>query len=248
MASSTSITIQNTLDWLTAFILQRPTIGIGNSPGGLEPALTTANMVMQMILQPPFVWSWNRTVLTTAFTTSAGVSDYSVSLPTYGFLENATLVNANATGQTPPNTPLEIFSILAKEGKQNKPNKIAVILDDDNGNITFRVFPVPDAIYTVDLDFQRAPVLATALGATTWAPIPDRLAFLYERAMMAQLMLMYNSQLYMQNIELFFRQLVSAAEGLTETQKAIFLEDSLRIARTRAASALDVQQGKGARS
>src|ERR1700677_301926 len=176
MPASTTITIQNTLDWLTAFILQRPTIGIGNSPSGLEPALTTANMVMQMILQPPFMWSWNRVVLTTAFTTVAGQSDYPISLPNYGFLENATLVNASASGATPPNTPLEIYSVLAKDGKQNKPNKIAVISDDDNGNITFRVFPVPNAVYTVDLDYQKAPILATALGTTTWAPIPDKLA------------------------------------------------------------------------
>lgn len=54
MALST-VTIQDTMNWAKQMSFNRPS-GIGNS---LEPALSSANMVMQTILGPPFSWVWN---------------------------------------------------------------------------------------------------------------------------------------------------------------------------------------------
>ncbi|MBZ5695967.1 MAG: hypothetical protein LAN36_11490 [Acidobacteriia bacterium] len=227
---SNSITIQQTLNWLTAFITQRPTTGVGGNAN--EPALTSANYVMQTIVAPPFRWEWNRINATSAITTVVGQSDYPISLSDYGWLEKATLVNPNPVGTTPPNFELEIFSVLAKDGERNRPQKIAVLLDDNAGNITFRLFPVPDDVYTVDLAYQKAPIKAAGLN-TSWAPIPDKLAFLYERGMLAQMQMTYNQQLGLSNLEIFFRQLVGAADGLSEMERAIFLEDALRPIRMR---------------
>lgn len=241
---ASSIALQNTINWLTAFIVQRPVTGVGQVAN--EPFLTSANYAMQTILAPPFRWEWNRTAVPSAITTVAGQSDYPVALPTFGWLEKATLVNPNPIGNTPPNFELECFEILAKDGKQNRPQKIAVLLDDGAGNITFRLFPVPDQVYTVDLDFQNSPILAVGLTGT-WAPIPDKLAFLYERFVMAQLQMMYNQQLGLSNLEIFFRQLVGAAEGLSEMEKAIFLEDALRPIRMRQDELQGAAQGKQAR-
>ena len=238
-------TIQNTLNWLTAFLVQRPTTGVGQNAN--EPALTSANYIMQTILAPPFRWEWNRKNTTGSITTVAGTSDYPVALTDYGWLEKATLVDASPAGNTPPNFELEVYEILAKDGKQNPPRKIAVLLDDNSGNITFRLFPVPDKVYTVDLQYQKAPVFAVGLN-TSWAPIPDKMAFLYERGMQAQMQMMYNQQLGLSNLEVFFRQLVGAAEGLTEMEKAIFLEDSLRPIRTRQAELGNIAQAKQARA
>ena len=201
---------------------------------------------MQTILAPPFRWEWNRVALTSAITTVAGTSDYLVNLPNFGWLEKAVLVNPSPVGTQPPNTELDVYEILGKEGKQNRPIHIAVLLDDNNGNITFRLFPVPDQAYTVDLDYQKSPILAANLSAL-WAPIPDKLGFLYERAMLAQMQMMYNQQLGMSNLEIFFRQLVGAAEGLSEMEKAIFLEDQLRVVRQRQAEIQAVQQSRAAR-
>jgi hypothetical protein len=123
-----------------------------------------------------------------------------------------------------------------------------VLTDDGAGNITFRLFPVPDQVYTVDLDYQKAPILATTLGSTTWAPIPDKLGFLYERGMLALSQMTYNQQLGLSNLEIFFRQLVAAAAGLSEMERAIFLEDQLRPIRMRQSELTNAAQGKAARS
>lgn len=64
MALST-VTINDTMEWAKRLTFNRQ-LAIGNS---LEPALTSANMVMQTILGPPFTWWWNNQEL--AFTTSA---------------------------------------------------------------------------------------------------------------------------------------------------------------------------------
>jgi hypothetical protein len=239
------VTIQNTINWVEAFIVQRPFTGVAGIAN--EPGLTSANYLMQTILQPPFRWEWNRSVLTTAITTTAGTSDYAISIPTFGWIEKATLVNPTAPANTPPNFELEVFEILAKDGQQNRPQKIALLQDNGSGSITFRLFPVPDQVYTVDLDIQNSPILATTLGATTWAPIPDKLAFLYERGMMAMAQMMYNQQLGLSNMELFMRQLVSAAAGLSEMEKAIFLADALRPIKMRQDELAAVAQGKAAR-
>jgi hypothetical protein len=241
---STTNTLQNTANWLTAFIVQRPTTGVGQVAN--EPFLTSANYAMQTILAPPFRWEWNRRSNKNAITTVIGQADYSVALSDFGWLEKATLINASPAPNQPANFELEVFEILAVDGQQNRPGKIAVLLDDNNGNITFRLFPIPDAVYTINLDYQKAPILATGLTAL-WAPIPDKMSFLYERFMMAQLQMMYNQQLGLSNLEIFFRQLVGAAEGLTDMERAIFLEDALRPIRMRQSELLNVEQGKKSR-
>jgi hypothetical protein len=48
-------TILGSMEWAKRFNFNRPS-GIGNR---LEPAKTSANMVMQTILGPPFKWWWN---------------------------------------------------------------------------------------------------------------------------------------------------------------------------------------------
>ena len=54
MAISTK-TINDTISWAKRFTFNRNPV-IGNS---LEPALTSAQMVMQTVLGPPFEWWWN---------------------------------------------------------------------------------------------------------------------------------------------------------------------------------------------
>ena len=76
--------------------MQRPTTGVGQNAN--EPALTSANYIMQTILAPPFRWEWNRVTTTASITTVAGQSDYPVALSDYGWLEKATLVDGGLNG------------------------------------------------------------------------------------------------------------------------------------------------------
>src|SRR5271155_2365752 len=185
-----TLTIQETLNWIAGFISQRVTVGIGaftDPISALDPGLTSANYIMNIIMGAPFCWEWNRTYTSAAITTVAGTTDYSVSIPTFGFLEEAVLVNSAPGTNEPPNFKLDIYGSLSKDGQEARPEKICVLLDDDNDNITFRVFPQPDAVYTIDLQFQRAPILATTLGTTTWAPIPDKMLHIYSEGLRAQM-------------------------------------------------------------
>lgn len=71
MAVST-ITLDQTSTWARRFLFRRP-VNLGNQN---EPAVTSANIILQTILGPPFVWRWNRAV--TGFLTSPGVQDYTI--------------------------------------------------------------------------------------------------------------------------------------------------------------------------
>ena len=226
--SATTVTINQTLAWLTAFILNRPTTGVAGNAN--EPALTNANTIASTIVGPPFIWPWNRNTASQVLT--AGTTDYPVALIDFCFLEKATIQIA---GGDPPIIELEIATMLAVDGNQGQPFKIAVSNDDNAGNITFRLLPAPDKAYTLNLTYQKAPVIITALSQT-WAPIPDKYRFLYERGMLAFGHAMYDSATYLQELQLFFRQLVGCSQGLDDTAKAIFLSDRLEQLRTEAAA------------
>lgn len=237
-----TITVQQTLTWLQAFVLQRPTFTVNGATN--EPALTSANKILASMVAAPFRWNWNRAQILTAFTTIPGTSDYTLSVPNFGYLEKATLFLA---GRTPDTTfELEVFPILASDTNQNEPAKISAVIDDGAGNITFRLLPVPDNAYIGSLTIQKSPTLLTSLSQT-WSPVPDKYAHIYEQAMVAHMQGMYNTQAYFSGMELFFRMLVAAAEGMTESEKALFLEDSLRDLQARSAAALSPQYGKQAR-
>ncbi len=240
---ATTIKVSDTQVWTAALIVQRPT---SNVVSPLEPALTSANKIMQSILAAPFKWEWNRKITVSSITTTAGTSDYSVALTDFGYLESATLIYATPPASGNTAVQLAVHKVLNKEVKQNRPDRIATLLDDNAGNITFRLFPAPDQVYTVDLIYQKAPILATTLAAL-WAPIPDKMAYLYEQGFLAHMHGIYNLAAHLQGMELFYRMLVSAAEGLTEMEKAIFLEESLRQLKTRVSEVTGVQQGKQAR-
>jgi hypothetical protein len=62
----------NTVEWAKRFVNRRP-LANGNY---LEPAVTSANTIMQTILGAPFRWRWNRVV--TGFVTTTGQQDYTI--------------------------------------------------------------------------------------------------------------------------------------------------------------------------
>jgi hypothetical protein len=238
---ATTIQLQNTLNWVAAFIVQRVQAGVQGVAN--EPFLTGANKIMQTILAPPFKWSWNRRE-NSSITCTPGVTDYTISgMVDWGWIEKA--VGFLVTN-TPPSFEIEVSQVLSKETTPSRPSFISPILDDNSGNITFRMMPPPDQAYNITITYQKAAILATSLNGN-WAPIPDRYSFLYEQGMLGLMQGMYNAQLYMANMEMFFRQLVGAAEGLTETQRAIFLEDHLRMLREGQVEQVFTQMGQQAR-
>lgn len=72
MAASSSITLLQTMEWAKKFNFNRSS-AIGNF---LEPAITSANTVLQTIMGAPFAWRWNRVL--TGFITVPGQQDYTI--------------------------------------------------------------------------------------------------------------------------------------------------------------------------
>jgi hypothetical protein len=72
MAASSSITLLQTMEFAKKFNFSRAS-AIGNFG---EPALTSANTVLQTIVGAPFAWRWNRAII--GFVTAAGQQDYTI--------------------------------------------------------------------------------------------------------------------------------------------------------------------------
>jgi hypothetical protein len=205
-----------------------------------DPAFYCADWVKQMILSPPFAWRWNRTGATTVaptFVTVAGQTDYVVNLPTFGFIEKATAYDPNNAF-----SPFELQVSLnqAVDPLNNQPTRITAQYDDDSGGITFRIFPAPDIVYNVIVEYQNSATLF-ANTTDTWTPIPDYLSYLYTSGFQAKVYEYANDPRYQITMQLFLTQLAAASENLTLTQKNLWLQDRLVFVRETAAA----QAGRG---
>lgn len=236
MASS-SITLLRSLEWCKRFVFNRQ-LSIGDFK---EPFLTSANIVYQTILSPPFVWRWNRQVIT--FSTIAGTQDY-VQPCNFGYIENAS-VQDTATGSTGwiEMTPK---IDLALNTQQSRPEFIAGQLDDGAGNITFRFMPVPDKVYPVSITLQQKPALLTSLNQT-WAPIPDEFSFIYQVGLLSYMYEFADDARSAGKRQQFISHLLGASEGLTATQVNIFLSNFQNLSLAQPEKTIQMQQGNQGR-
>lgn len=219
---SSTNTLNRTLNYASVHVGNKPLIGIGGF--ATEPGFTIGDWVRNFILSPPFAWRWNRAI--TSFTTTAGVQDYSKSLPTFGWMEQAALTDGSGNI-----SQLLIMLNLADDNTQNLPVRIAARLDDDAGNITFRLLPAPNTTYTVTISYQMAASTFAQIN-DTWAPIPDYLSYLYTTGFLAKTYEFTNDERFPFSMQLFLRQLVSANGGLDDSQINIFLGDIVNTQRT----------------
>lgn len=213
---ASTIQLQRSVTLASAFIRYAPLTMSAN-----DPALSNADWVRQFILSAPFAWRWNRQVIT--FATEIGQSDYTVDAASFGWIEKAVLYNpdnGNATQE------LEVENNLAVESAPNLPTKISAQLDNDAGQITFRLVPAPDAEYNVEVTAQKAAPTFSSLS-DTWAPIPDYLSYIYNQGFLAKSCEYMNDPRYVPAIQLFFQMVTSANEGLSDAAKNIFLSDRL---------------------
>lgn len=222
MASST-ITLERTLKVTQQF--NWGALLTFTNPSSNDPGFTNADWVRQFILAPPFAWRWNRTNTDTTCVT--GASDIVLPLSNFGWLEKAVITDPTDGNRA---QELEIVLNLTQETVPNLPMRIAAQDDDGEGNITFRLMPPPDKEYGLTLISQNAPPLFAA-ATDTWAPIPDYLSYLYNQGMKALAYEYTDDSRYQIAIQIFMQQVVAANNGLTESQRNIFLSDRLNTAR-----------------
>lgn len=238
MATST-IPLERTIQRSSQYARLEPLVFSANTYN--DPAFSNADWVIQTILAPPFAWRWNRTIKGSpsvpAFTTVTGKSDYSVSLPTFGWLEKATAYDPKSGYFA---FELQVELLLAEETLPNQSTRIAAQYDDGQGNITFRLFPAPDQVYNVVLEFQNAAQLFTSVSQT-WSPIPDYLSYVYNEGMDFKTFEYLADSRMQSSGQAFFQSLAQMSEGLSESVKNLWLGDKLATLRQSAA----VQGGRG---
>jgi hypothetical protein len=237
---ASTITLQNVVNWALPILRYQPlTIGTAN-----EPSITSANIVLQTILGPPFIWRWNRNT-NSSTSTVAGTQDYTIALSDFGYFEKATVTDS--TGNVTELVWKEVLSVeTSVSSSRARPSFVSTQLDDNAGNITFRLMPVPDQIYTFTVIYQKAPVLFSSLSGT-WAPIPDYMEYIYTRGFLAFALELADDNRFMVEHQRFLATLISSAEGLSEMQKNIFLGGALTTNAQAQAAQLRTQQGAQAR-
>lgn len=171
----------------------------------------------------------------------------SASATQFTVLVNLTATTAADTGIATVGTTSEISemrNILGTGNELGSPARIAPQIDDNAGNITFRLQPTPDRLYNIETIFQkRIPQLMNAL-TSTWAPIPDHYSYIYQPGFLALMMAYWSDPRWEQYNRKFVATLLGAAEGLDEDQKNIFQAAWLSSVTEMQVSGIKAQQGR----
>lgn len=136
--------------------------------------------------------------------------------------------------------------VLGLESNQARPQFLAAQSDDGLGNVTFRLLTCPDAVYPVAITLQQKPPLFTSVSQT-WAPIPDEYARLYNWGLLSLMWDFADDPRAQMANSKFVAGLLGASEGLTETQRNIFLQNWQSITGQPMSNQDRMQQGYQAR-
>lgn len=239
---SSTIQLGTTIQIASRYIYNAPLLYVND--GAL--AYSIGDWVRQFMLAPPFVWRWNRGFVA-PISCKAGSSDYTVSVPDFGFIEKATLVFPPVSGNNVQQSKeLTVERVLVGETILGQPAFISVIADDNNGNITFRLMQVPDAPYTLIITYQKAaPTFQNVTD--TWAPIPDRYSYLYNLGFLAKTYEYKGDERFAFAHAEFLKQVVAASEGLNDEQKNLFLNPKIIYQRDIQGSQINNTLGKQGR-
>jgi hypothetical protein len=227
------------ITWAQQFNFNR-NLALGS---GSEPAVSSANIIKQTILGPPFSWPWNRDVIT--FTCTGSTQDYAETVADFGFVEQAAVQDINSVNTKWTELTNKICLPVASETAL--PEYIAAQTDSGTGTITFRLQPVPDAAYPVSVTVQKACVDFTAIG-DDWGPIPNRYSYIYNWGFLALMYLYADDPRFQITNQKFVANLLGAAQGLTQTQVNIFLANWQQITGTEIANQGQLAQGTQSRA
>lgn len=184
---------------------------------GEEPALTAANIVLQTMLGPPFVWPWNRNI--TDGTLTAEEQDVDIAIADFHFLEKCAL---SATGAA-KYRECEHRIVLSLDGSEpSQPGYVSTLLDDGAGGITFRFQPPPDVDYDANFIYQKTPPIITSLGAT-WSPVPDQYGYIYNWLFLGAMAVLLDDARWLNFNLRGIAHLLGAQQGLSDTEKNIFI-------------------------
>lgn len=140
-----------------------------NAGLGQEPMVSIGSMIRETILSAPFVWPFNRKEDNSTSTTTTN-QDYTIALADFGFLEKMSLTDS--TGKIWEVKEVQNIAPLAKNSDPSRPANVAVLTSIFGTSVTFRFASLPDAVYTINIVYQKAatimgPFILTQVGAAS---------------------------------------------------------------------------------
>lgn len=233
--------IQDSINWARPFLRNMDTnVGPVN-----QPALDSANHVLQLIVSPPFIWPWNRASVPLAV--AINTQDNVAVISDYGFVELASIDGSGDTsvGELKIDLGLASAALSNDTSQKGRPSRICLLLDDNAGNYTFRTRPVADAAYNAKIIYQKKPILMQSLGAL-WTPLPDEFSYIYDEGFLALMLAFESDPMLSYFSQRFVSHLLGRAQGLTDLQKNIFLGEWLELTRMAQVGSLTTQRGVAA--
>lgn len=160
----------------------------------------------------------------------------------FGYIEKAMVQDVNNGNQW---KELGIALNLPRDSSQSCPKYVAAQSDDNLGDISLRLTPVPAGAYPVSVQYQKLHTPFSSAG-NLWAPIPDRLFYVYSFGVLALAFLYKGDQRYAWASQQFIAGVLAYYSGLDQTQINQFLKawDATLSDSTRSQNA---QQGVSAR-
>src|SRR5690349_4050182 len=208
-------TLQQSINWAQCFVQFDPlTAGSGN-----EPALSTANMIQNTIMNAPFTWPWNRAE-NTATPTVIATQDYTFNLSNFNFLEKVSLTDSN--GKIFEVKDVYNTNAITKASEPGRPNAACVSSLTQGTSFTLRFIAVPNAVYTINLVYQKLPTPFAALSGN-WS-IPDTYIDIYNNLFLGEMLMLADDARNIQYRQRGIAALLSKAEGLSEMDRNLFLD------------------------
>lgn len=232
-------TLQQSINWAQAFLQYSPL----NAGTGNEPALSTANMIQNTIMNAPFTWAWNQNQDSTK-TTTQGTQDYSYTLTDFNFLEKASITDSN--GKIWEIKDVYNTAALNKSTEQARPNALAIMSLIPGTSFSARFMAVPNAVYTVNLVYQKLPT-AMVNTSSDWS-IPDTYADIYNNLFLGEMFSVVDDARSTTYRQRGIAALLSKAEGLSEMDKNMFLDQYWARDSQQTARQLRTQQAAQARA
>lgn len=159
----------------------------------------------------------------------------------FSHIEHCSVLDLN---QVPPTwVELEVKENLSLDTNSDRPRFLNPHTQDAEGNITFRVMPAPDKAYPISIHMQLVAPNVTSVNQT-WAPIPDYFQYIYNWGFLALIWAFSDDPRFSVANQKFTSALLSRAEGLSEDERNIFLNNWNMLT---GAQTMTMQQGKQAR-
>jgi hypothetical protein len=159
--------------------------------------------------------------------TALSTQDYTLAVPNFSHIEHASVLDipGTSTNFVPSKWwELTVKNNLSLESSQNRPLFIGPHVEDANGNVTFRLTSAPDKPYPVSLHVQLTAPPITSINQT-WAPLPDFMEYIYEWGFMALMWQFADDPRAQMANNSFKAGILNRAEGLTEEERNIFLNN-----------------------